>query len=204
MKPRLYTIILEGAVYILHRMYVSRRRVVGGRGRWCRFVKPASRTCTAGPTPGFRHPASRAAAVQWVITRVLFLSADVSFEVCHYGALKNAPPPTTRQAHLPYGSSHRRTGSIGLALAAAAPCALRSCPVARCSCLQAHPRRTPQRRCGARGRLRHRTCIGCDGRAVPSWTAAGRFRRRRECTSPPAQGDRVDCDHRCRLRRNAH
>ena len=188
-------------MYILHRMYVL-------RGWWARPMVPVcqarlpymyGRADTRVPSSSLARRGCTMGDKKGAFPRQQTRSVPPRRSI-----LKNAPPPTTRQARLPYGSSHRQTGSIGLALAAAAPCALRSGPVARCSCLQAHPRRTPQRRCGARGRLRHRTCIGCDGRAVPSWTAAGRFRRRRECTSPPAQGDRVDCDHRCRLRRNAH
>ena len=87
---------------------------------------------------------------------------------------QHAATPTTRQARLPYSSSHRKAGSVGLALAAASARALRSGAAARCACLQAHARGAAQRRRGARGRLRYGTCISRDDRALPSWTAAGR------------------------------
>ena len=74
--------------------------------------------------------------------------------------------------------------SLGLALAAAAPRALRRRLVARCACLQIDPRRAAQRRCGARGGLRQRACIGRDGRAVSPGTANGGLRRGRGFMEP--------------------
>ena len=51
--------------------------------------------------------------------------ARLAVKVCVQARIER-DKPTTRQAHLPYSSSHRKAGSVGVALAAAAARALRS------------------------------------------------------------------------------